>query len=41
MYKLVTINQVGDIDGVAAIEKGPGFCKHMFKNVKLGKKGFK
>ena len=24
-YKSVTINQVGDIDGVAAIEEWPGF----------------
>ena len=34
-YKFVTINQVGGIDGVAAIEEWPG------KNVKQRKKSFK
>ena len=29
-YKTVTISQVGDIDGVAAIEVWPGFCEYMF-----------
>ena len=40
MYKLVTINQVGDIDGVAAIEKGPGFFKHMFEKCKAEEEKF-
>ena len=30
-YKSVTINQVGDIDSVAAIEEWPGFGKYMFE----------
>ena len=30
-YKSVTINRVGDIDGVAAIEEWPGFLKYMFE----------
>ena len=33
-YKSVTINQVGDIDGVAAIEEWPGFPKYMFEKRK-------
>ena len=32
--KSVNIKQVGDIDGVVAIDEWPGFCKYMFeKNV--------
>ena len=34
MYKSVTINQVGDIDGVAPIEEWPGFGKYMFEKRK-------
>ena len=30
-YKSMTINQVGDIDGVAAIEEWLGFRKYMFE----------
>ena len=30
-YKSIAINQVGDIDGVAAIEEWSGFCKYMFE----------
>ena len=33
-YKSVTINQVGDIDGVAATEEWPGFPKYIFEKRK-------
>ena len=39
-YKFVTINQVGDIDGVAAIEEWPGFRKYMFENRKAEEEKF-
>ena len=38
--KSVTINQVGDIDGVAAIEKWPGFRKYMFEKRKAVEEKF-
>ena len=38
--KSVTINQVGDIDGVAAIEKWPGFRKYMFEKRKAAEEKF-
>ena len=41
MYKSVTINQVGDIDGVAATEEWPDFVSICLKNVKPRKKSFK
>ena len=39
-YRSVTINQVGDIDGVAAIEEWPGFHKYMFKKQKAKEEKF-
>ena len=39
-YKSVTINQVGDIDGVAAIEDWPGFRKYMFEKRKAEEEKF-
>ena len=33
-YKTVTINQAGEIDGVAAIEEWPGFRKYVFEKHK-------
>ena len=40
-YKFFTINQVGDIDGVASNEEWPRFHKYMFENVTPRKKTFK
>ena len=37
-YKTVTINQVGDIDGVAAVEEWPGFRKYKFEKRKAEEK---
>ena len=39
-YKSVTINQVGHIDGVAAIEEWPGFRKYMFEKCKTEEEKF-
>ena len=39
-YKSVTINLVGDTDGVAAIEEWPGFCKYMFEKRKAKEEKF-
>ena len=39
-YKSVTINQVRDIDGVAAIEEWPGFHKYMFEKRKAEEEKF-
>ena len=39
-YKSVTINRVGDIDGVAAIEEWPGFLKYMFEKHKDKEENF-
>ena len=39
-YKSVTINHVGDIDGVAAIEEWPGFRKYMYEKRKPKKEKF-
>ena len=39
-YKSVTINQVGDIDGVAAIEEWLGFRKYMFEKPKAEEEKF-
>ena len=39
-YKSVTINQVGDINGVAAIEECPGFGKYMFEKHKAKEEKF-
>ena len=38
--KSVTINQVGDIDGVAAIEEWPGFRKYTFEKRKAEEEKF-
>ena len=38
--KSVTINQVGDIDGVAAIEEWPEFRKYMFEKRKAEEEKF-
>ena len=40
MYKSITINQVGDIDGVAAIEGWPGFWKYMFEKHEVKEEKF-
>ena len=40
MYKSVTINQVWDIDGVAAIEEWPGYRKYMFEKRKAEEEKF-
>ena len=40
-YKSVTVNQVGDIDVVAAIEEWLGFISICLKNIKSRKKSFK
>ena len=39
-YKTVTINQVGDIDVVAAVEEWPGFHKYMFEKRKAEEEKF-
>ena len=39
-YKSVTINQVGDTDGVAAIEEWLGFRKYMFEKHKAKEEKF-
>ena len=39
-YKSMTINQVGDIDGVAAIEEWLGFRKYMFEKPKAEEEKF-
>ena len=39
-YKSVTINQLGDIDGVAAIEEWAGFRKYMFEKRKAEEEKF-
>ena len=39
-YKSVTINQLGDIDGVAAIEEWAGFHKYMFEKRKAEEEKF-
>ena len=39
-YKSVALNQVGDIDGVAAVEECPGFRKHMFEKRKAEEEKF-
>ena len=39
-YKSITINQVGDIDGVAAIEEWLGFLKYMFEKRKDEEENF-
>ena len=39
-YKSVTINQVGNIDGVAVTAEWPGFCKYMFEKCKAEEEKF-
>ena len=39
-YKSVALNQVGDIDGVAAVEEWPGFRKYMFEKSKAEEEKF-
>ena len=40
MHKFVTMNQVGDIDGVAAIEEWLGFRQYMFEKRKAKEEKF-
>ena len=40
MYKSITINQVRDIDGVAATEEWPRFQKYIFKKCKTEEEKF-
>ena len=40
MYNSVTINQVGDIDGAAAIVEWQGFYEYIFKNGKAEEEKF-
>ena len=40
MHKSVTINQIGDIDGVAVIEEWLGFCQYMFEKRKAKEEKF-